>query len=236
MCHNPEISALFFFIGVSVSAYVYNYSPSIRKTQIHFLLLFYSLMELLQTIQYYYVNKCDNIINRISTEIAYVLVILQPLLWNIFFYINSSKCEKYIFSTAIYLCLMWMAVNIFARLTYKVINKPQTQEHSVFASDKVCTRKDNSHLYWTWTSSHLYELNANFLTYTMLWFIPALSSSSQYWYALIVMLGGVIGAIFGYTNNIQEIYYTFTASWCFISVPIVLAVMAKIIYNNNIRL
>ncbi len=231
MCYNPQTSALFFCIGISVSAYVYNYSPSLRKTQIHLLLLFYSLMELLQTVQYYYVNQCDNIINKISTEIAYVLVIVQPLIWNIFFYINSDKCEKYIFNTAIYLCLAWMAVNIFSRLTHKILFKPQTQEHSVFASDKVCTRKKNSHLYWTWTSSHLYELNANFLTYSMLWFIPALTSSSQYVYALIVILGGVFGALFGFIDNVNEIYYTFTASWCFISIPIVLAVMGKLIYN-----
>jgi hypothetical protein len=232
MCYNPETSALFFFIGISTTIYVYNYSPFLRKTQIHLLLFFYSLMELLQTIQYYYVNQCENIINKILTEIAYILVIFQPLIWNIFFYINSNKCEKYIFSTAIIMCLVWMIVNIFARVSYKRINKPQTQEHSVYASDKVCTRKMNSHLYWTWTSAHLYELNANFLMNIMLWFIPALTSSSQYYYALIIMFGAVMGALFGYTNNIDEIYYTFTASWCFISIPIVLFVMLKIIYNK----
>jgi hypothetical protein len=189
-------------------------------------------MELLQTIQYYYVNKCENIVNKISTEIAYIFVIFQPLIWNIFFYINSTSCEKYIFSTAIYLCLFWMSVNIFSRITYKVINKPQTQEHSVFASDKVCARKLNSHLFWTWTSSHLYELNSNYLSYLMIWFIPALNSSSHFYNALIIMFGAIIGAVFGYKNNISEIYYTFTASWCFISIPIVLGVMVKLIYNK----
>jgi len=234
MCYNPETSAFFFLMGITSSLYVYNYSPSLRKTQIHLLLLFYSFMELLQTIQYYYVNKCENIINIMLTEIAYIFVILQPLLWNTFFYINSNTCEKYIFSTAMYLCLVWIAVNVFSRVTYKIINKPQTQEHSVFASDKVCTRKINSHLFWTWTSAHLYELNANFLTYSMLWFVPALTSSSQKYYALIIMIGGCLGALFGYTNNISEIYYTFTASWCFISVPIVLSVMIHIMINKKI--
>jgi hypothetical protein len=69
----------------------------------------------------------------------------------------------------------------------------------------------------------------------MLWFIPGLTSSTQFYYALIVMLGGVFGVIFGYTNNVNELYYTFTAAWCFISIPIVLFVMIKILYNNNIK-
>ena len=226
MCYTPEISAVFFCIGVSTAIYVYTSIPSARKTHIHFLLLFYSLMELLQTVQYFYVNQCDNIINKLSTELAYILVIVQPLAWNTYFYYNSNKCEKHIFTAAIYMCLVWMAVNVYSRLTYKVVNKPQTQDNSVFASDKVCVRKMHSHLYWTWTSSNLYELNANFLSYLMLWFIPALTSS-QLSDALIVIIGGLIGAAFGYTNNISEIYYTFTASWCFISVPIVMSVLAK---------
>ena len=38
MCYNPETSALFFCIGITTTLYVYIYSPSLRKTKIHFLL------------------------------------------------------------------------------------------------------------------------------------------------------------------------------------------------------
>jgi len=54
-------------------------------------LLFYSLMEFLQTVQYFYVNQCSSATNTFLTEIAYVLVIVQPLMWNLFFYYRSDK-------------------------------------------------------------------------------------------------------------------------------------------------
>jgi len=232
MCYNPEQSFSFFIIGIITTTYIYLYEPLIRKTEIHLIILFYSMMELLQTIQYFYVNQCDNIINKILTEFAYILVIFQPLIWNIFFYINSINYEKNIFLTAIYLCLFWMLINVISRLLYKKVFATQTQNNSVFASDKVCTRKINSHLYWTWTSANFYELNANYLTYLMLWFIPALISKSNFKYSLILIISSIIGAIYGYTYNLGELYFTFTAAWCFISVPIVLVVLFYMLYTK----
>jgi hypothetical protein len=232
MCYSPQQSFLFFSIGIITTIYIHLYETVIRKTNIHLLLLFYSIMELLQTVQYFYVNQCDNIINNILTEFAYILVIVQPLMWNIFFYINSNSCEKNIFLTAIYLCLVWMCVSILSRILYKKAFKPQTQQNSVFASDKVCTRKINSHLYWTWTSAHLYELNANFLTYSMIWLIPALISKSGFYYAVLLIIAGIIGAMYGYTYDVNEIYFTFAASWCYVSVPIILVAIFYMLYSK----
>jgi len=236
MCYNPQQSFTFFGIGIITTIYIYLYEPIIRKTYIHLLLLLYSMMELLQTIQYVYVNQCDNIMNKILTECAYILVIFQPLLWNIFFYINSNNCEKNIFLTAIYLCLFWMCINILSRVLYKKTFTTQTKQNSVFASDKVCTKKIYSHLYWTWTSANFYELNANYLTYLMLWLIPALISKSNSHYSLILIIGAIIGLIYGYTYNLGELYYTFVASWCFISVPIVLVILFYMLYKKNINI
>ena len=232
MCYTPTQSFFFFVVGITTAIYIYCCNSFLRKTHIHLILLFYSAMELLQTIQYSYVNQCDNMINKILTEIAYVLVIVQPLIWNIFFYYNSDKYEKYIFLTAIYLCLAWIVVNVSARLLYKKVFIPQKPQDSAFASDKVCTRKIHSHLYWTWTSAHFYEFNANYLMYVLLWFIPALISKSSFYYAIIIILSSIIGLMYGYTHNPSELFITFTAAWCFISIPIVLAVMFYLIYSK----
>jgi len=233
MCYNSEQSFSFFGIGIISSLYIYLYQPLIRKTYIHFILLFYSAMELLQTIQYFYVNQCDNMINKILTEFAYILVIVQPLMWNIFFYINSINYDKPIFLTAIYLCIIWLFINILSRVLYKKVFSTQTQQNSVFASDKVCTRKINSHLYWTWTSANFYELNANYLTYLMLWLIPALISKSNYQYSILLIIGAILGAFYGYTYNLGELYWTFASSWCFISVPLVIFMIFYMIYKNK---
>lgn len=234
MCYNEKQSFFFFIIGIITVLYILK-DPILRKTNIQFVLLFYCCMELLQSIQYFYVNQCENIINKVLTEFAYVLVILQPLIWNIFFYTNSNKYEKYIFMTAIYLCLCWIAVNVASRLLYKKIFVPQKAENSAFASDKVCTKKLHSHLYWKWTSAHFYEFNANFLMYVLLWFVPALISKSSFHYAILILFGAMVGAMYGYTYDPEELYLTFTAAWCYISVPIVLCVLAQIIYSKYIK-
>jgi hypothetical protein len=235
MCYNSNQSFLFFIVGIITVFYIYLNDPILRKTNIHLVLLFYCAMELLQTVQYFYVNQCENWINKVLTEFAYVLVIFQPLIWNLFFYTNSDKYEKYIFLTAIYLCLCWMFVNICSRLLYKKVYIPQTPRDSAFADDKICTKKLHSHLYWVWTSANFYEFNANYLMYVLLWFIPALISKSSFYYAIIIIIGAFIGAMYGYTHNADELYLTFTAAWCFISVPIVLAVMFKIIYTKYVK-
>ena len=121
-------------------------------------------------------------------------------------------------------------MNILSRLLYKKAFVSQTQQNSAFASDKVCTRKINSHLYWTWTSANFYELNANYLFYLMIWLVPALISKSNFYYALILILGGIFGAIYGYKNNSEELFFTFASSWCFISVPIMLFIIFYMLY------
>uniref|UniRef100_A0A6C0B7J4 Uncharacterized protein n=1 Tax=viral metagenome TaxID=1070528 RepID=A0A6C0B7J4_9ZZZZ len=88
------------------------------------LLLFYSGMEILQGIQYYIVNECNNPINKLLTEVAYLFVLLQPLMWNFFYYTNSEKCEKNIFVTGMALSLSWIIVNIYIYIyTFTVYNK-----------------------------------------------------------------------------------------------------------------
>ena len=188
-------------------------------------------MELLQGIQYYYVNQCSNKINIILTECAYVLVILQPLIWNIYYYFNSDKYDKYIFITAIYLYICWIIVNIYGRLTYDKNKSPQTQDNSVYASDKICTKKNKTHLYWEWTSANYRDLNANFLTYLLLWFIPALISNKHRITSIILIISALVGA---YITYLSKEPYIFTSVWCYISVPIVLIIILNIFFNKKI--
>ena len=231
MCYNSTISFTFFSIGILTTLYIFLFVPFIKKTYIYLLLLFYSFMELLQGIQYYYVNQCSNKINIILTECAYVLVILQPLIWNIYYYFNSDKYDKYIFITAIYLYICWIIVNIYGRLTYDKNKSPQTQDNSVYASDKICTKKNKTHLYWEWTSANYRDLNANFLTYLLLWFIPALISNKHRITSIILIISALVGA---YITYLSKEPYIFTSVWCYISVPIVLIIILNIFFNKKI--
>jgi hypothetical protein len=221
MCYNSEMSFYFAAVGLLTTCYIYLFEERIVKTGIQYILIFYTLMELLQGFQYYFVNQCSNAMNILLTEFAYVLVILQPTLWNLFYYANSNSCDKNIFITAIWLSVAWIIVNVLSRVLYGKISGPQTKQNSVFASDKVCTKKKLTHLYWEWTSVNFGELNANFLTYLLIWFIPALISTKFRSSSFILILSAIAAA---FASIIAKETFTFTSLWCYVSIPVTLSV------------
>ncbi len=90
MCYTPSMSFGLFITGVIFTYFFYVNKKIIKDEYFYMIVLFYSFMELLQTIQYFYVNQCDNPINVILTNIAYLHVIVQPLMWNTYFYLISD--------------------------------------------------------------------------------------------------------------------------------------------------
>jgi hypothetical protein len=187
------------------------------------ILAFYTLMELLQTLQYQITNECDNPINVFLTEVAYVFVIVQPLIWNMFFYANAAPNEALLFMSGIALATVWVLFNVAGRVLYTPANA-QTSKDSVFASNKVCTYRDISHLYWKWNTANLGDLNANFLMHLMIWFIPALISLTQRTTASIILAGAAVSALYAaYVGQAEA----FTAAWCYISIPIVYLACAQ---------
>ena len=224
MCFNSPISFSFAVIGFLSAAYIFLYS-ALKKTGIQYILIFYSLMELLQGIQYFFINQCSNLWNIYLTEFAYILVILQPLIWNFYYYKNSNVLDKNIFITAIWLAVAWMIVNIFSRITYDKNGDPQTKQNSVYASDKVCTKKKLSHLYWEWTSANFNDLNANMLTYLMIWLIPALITSKFRKGSIVLICSSLLAA---YVSYIKKEIFVFSSLWCYISIPTVLILMISI--------
>lgn len=100
-----------------------------------------------------------------STNLAYLLVIVQPLMWNVYFGYNARlEYDGGLFDAAIGLCLLWILVNLSARLQIFSDAPLQTQNHSIYAGP-VCVKRDASHLYWKWTATNYRDLNANMLMY-----------------------------------------------------------------------
>lgn len=221
MCYNPEISFTFFGLGIISTLYIVFFNKKLLNEHFPLLILFYSGMELLQGMQYHYVNNCSHFMNKLLTEIAYVYVIVQPLLWNFFFYINSDSCDKRIFVTGMVLATIWLIANLTSRLIYKPSNS-LTPADSAFANNTVCTKRKTAHLYWKWTIGNMGEFRATFLTYLLIWFVPALVSSKFRTVSIILMASAILGAFMSYSAGDIE---TFTATWCYISVPMVLAVI-----------
>ena len=222
MCYNSEMSFAFASIGIVALAYLYTYKKSIAASGIQYLLIFYIFMELLQGIQYFFVNQCSNFVNIFLTEIAYILVLVQPLMWNMFYYFNSVESDKKVFLVAIVSFVVWMILDISARVMYDKTGNNKTKKHGFFAGDKVCTKKQKTHLYWEWTSANFGDLNATVLSYYLIWFIPALFSSQFRNTSILMMVLALFSAFIAMLNNE---FFTFASLWCYISVPIFVCVI-----------
>ena len=222
MCYNSEMSFAFASIGVVALAYLYTYKKSITASGIQYLLIFYIFMELLQGIQYFFVNQCSNFVNIFLTEIAYILVLVQPLMWNMFYYFNSAESDKKVFLVAIVSFIIWMISDIWARVMYDKTGNNKTKKHGFFAGDKVCTKKQKTHLYWEWTSANFGDLNATVLSYYLIWFIPALFSSQFRNTSILMMVLALFSAFIAMLNNE---FFTFASLWCYTSVPIFVCVI-----------
>jgi len=234
MCYSTPVSFSFALVGFSVATYLLT-NNVLKYNYLSLLLYFYSTMELLQGVQYYYVNECGNTINYLLTEFAYILVIVQPFLWNFFYFSNSNNCDKKIFLTGMALSVCWTFVHIFTRLYYTKENGMKYSD-SFYATDSnnekdgVCTKKKKYHLYWQWTSANFYDLNPTMLMYLLIWFVPALLSNKHRNSSFIIIMSFFVALFNSYYYN--ELF-TITSLWCYISVPIVLLVILEIFLKKK---
>lgn len=218
MCFSPTMSGSFFVVGFILAIVTY-VNPKIRKTYMFVPLAFYTMMELLQTIQYFYVNQCDSKVNKTLTEIAYVLVIVQPLLWNTVFYLRAKQAKhKSIHLLGMVMSAVWLVGNAYARVFYSP--DKANDECGFFNHNKTCTYRDSkdSHLYWRWTTNHYRDFTANYFMYLCLWFLPALLVAENRLFGLIFAVGAAIG--WGITKKYGSTDVEFPATWCYMSIPI----------------
>lgn len=222
MCYTAPISYGLAVIGFVTAGYITAFSNRLRMTHIQWILVFYGFMELLQGIQYAYVNNCSHFMNKVLTEIAYMFVVVQPFIWNLFFYVNSDKCEKNYFAVGMAIALVWMFVHILSRLMYRLDHPKLTKVDSTAAGTQTCTRQQVYHLYWEWPMYNFGEFRATYLTHLLIWFVPALLSSRFRMAALILVGSAIVSGIIVYMLGEPHV---FTSAWCWVSVPIVLFVL-----------
>lgn len=218
MCFSPEISGTFFVMGTIVTVYTYLYQSKFAKYN-YFTIGFYTLMELLQTLQYFFVNDCESKWNVVLTNVAYVFVIVQPLMWNTLYFYRSKGCsDRNIFKLAIILCIVWILWNVIMRVMYREERDAKYAACGGFTSTKTCTLRDpNKHLYWQWTSAYVPGVSAEFFMYLALWFVPALISQHEFYYGFGLMLTAFFTVLFVYMYGGR--YEEFPSTWCLTSIP-----------------
>jgi len=231
--------------------------PRLRSQLVYVPFAFYTCMELLQGWQYSHVNRCGSPANAISTEIAYLLVIVQPLMWNAIYYYRSSACacayacERNLFTVGMVMGVVWIVFSVAARLLHGVGGRSDTtadahsyvpEQHAgayrpgaPFATSEEeasaegaagCTLQATpiNHLHWRWASADFSGLDANWLMYLAVWFVPALISASQRRNALFAASAAAIAA--AVTWRTGAVAAEFSSLWCLYSVPFLVAALA----------
>lgn len=219
MCFSPLISGTFAIIGAvcTVIAYVH---PRLRKQYTYILFAFYTLMEAFQTVQYSTVNQCGTFTNRALTEFAYLLVIVQPIMWNAIFYARVPPAQKRIFLVAILTCVVWICMHVMSRIPGLVQEFGLSSD--VSAHQVTCTRRrtEQSHLYWQWSMADFHGMNANWLMYLCVWFIPCLVVAQTRSAGMALVIGALIGALITYKAGAK--WAEFASTWCYISIPMMM--------------
>ena len=215
MCYTPEMSAAFAIIGAVMTYYMYKRRDKMKFVWIIF--LFYTLMEVLQTLQFRTLNKCSSAENQLLTQVALVFVIVQPLLWNYYFYTTkaNNQFRRGVFTLGMVLSILWIVAYL---MRYGGWEKGDGED---MMRGPLCTRKEgDEHFYWTFPMSKDHALTANFFMYLAIWFIPLFFSDDGASGAVWIVAGALLA--YALATRTKKARMTFASTWCYISVPLLI--------------
>ena len=224
MCFNQKYSATFAILGI-ISLLVIRNNPPKGNNLLYIPIIFYTLMEILQTFQYSYVNKCDSM-NKFLTEISYILILVQPLMWNLIFLFkkrNPSLTSFHIgiLYCAVVLCIIWILAHVLRRFkAYSSYNpsKYKNEMNELTSGSNTCTYKeDNQHLYWNYELFSQPGIDANWFMYLALWFIPGLLVPGEK-ITIFTLVAGFVGS-FLYIKFKNHNRHIVPSLWCLSSGP-----------------
>jgi len=222
MCFSQEMSAAFAALGLFSSWWIWSKTSN---TQLASGVFFFFTMELLQSIQYFFIAPnidsplCDTFINQFLTIAGYLHICLQPYFCHV---INASltKNAKYIDRYLVIkrLCLIGGGM-LFARWALSYVwattlgDQPSTEW---LRGNKVCTFRGNYHLAWSVPMADPTYVIPGAAIHSFLMFAP--------FFALYEKKGMVIQGIFLFaagpylasivTPNLMEQ----ASVWCFFSI------------------
>jgi hypothetical protein len=180
------------------------------------IILFYTAMELLQTIQYSYADQCNTRMNFVLTIIAHILVCVQPALWN-WYRIKKNKNTVPIFRAFFWAGIVFV-VFYTASLLYGLYSPDAIfplEEMNV--SPITCTIQGPSHICWMLPYASFKGLEPNYFTYVLIWFFPTLYEDKAvvikviFWLSQIILVG--LTTLSSHENN---------SVWCLWSIPLII--------------
>lgn len=176
MCWSSNASLVFALLGMSYSLYVFKnhkkYNIVDRMT-----IFFYTIMEVTQFIQYYYIEQCT-LMNYHLTIFAHVLVWIQPFLTNYYGYVETKK-DKQVFVFAMIMSFVVFVVSCTQLYLGEYCDSCDKLDNMLNVGNTTCTTMGTVHLQWQFKYASLRGFNTNWLMYTLLVLLPHIFHSES---------------------------------------------------------
>jgi len=214
MCFDQRTSLIFSLLGVILTIILHKITRNYRFSVGAF---YFFLMEFLQAIQYSFIDRCDDPMNKVLTVLGYLHVCFQPFFLNLIISGTNPHPDKQLeFRFVLKLTLLGgiLMVSRFLLSPYTPI--PYRSECSTewMRGDKLCTYSGNVHLAWTVPAYEAsYLASSPNLHFTLMFFPFFIIDYRLIISGIILMLTGPILSMY-ITDNFHEQ----PSIWCFFSI------------------
>uniref|UniRef100_A0A6C0I7P1 Uncharacterized protein n=1 Tax=viral metagenome TaxID=1070528 RepID=A0A6C0I7P1_9ZZZZ len=204
MCYTQEISLSIATIGFIYALYLMK-----RNIYASIGVAYFSFMELLQFIQFYYINQCNNYYNKLLTQIGYLHICFQPLFINIWLSAFTNKINY----TYIYMSIA-AGILLASRLFYVNDDMICDINNEPLCGINTCTYMGNKHLAWNirLRAAGSYWFTPSIGLHFFMFVIPVLVAFKSKPIIAILLTGPFIAMYI--SNNIEEEKNEIPTIWC----------------------
>jgi len=204
MCFSENISLTIGIVGILSSIYFYpkNIYASLG-------IGYFALMEIIQFFQYKVIDQCDNIYNKLLTNIGYIHICFQPLFFNLWLFAFIKK------PNFIFIYMSFFAGLLLASRLFFVKNKELCDNKNEPLCGKItCALSGSKHIAWNirLRAAGKYWFTPSIGLHFFMWVIPALTILKIKPIIAILLTGPYFGYLL--TNNIHEA----PAIWCYTAI------------------
>jgi hypothetical protein len=220
MCFTYEISVCLSLYGCAISYYFYYH-----KSRLFYTIGYFTLMEILQTAQYWVVAddinspQCNTFWNKLLTTVGFIHICYQPYFINLYYEIvyGDSITIPY-FTIVKRLCLAGGTMLLsrhFQRIAFDE-SYSNYLDTEWLNGDKLCTYKSQLHFAWSVPMADVSYYVPSTNMHFFLFFVPlmVMYENKRLAYRSVFMF--ITGPLFAsyMTNNLQEQ----ASIWCFVSI------------------
>eukprot|EP01028_Stygiella_incarcerata_P009021 TRINITY_DN40_c0_g1_i1.p1 TRINITY_DN40_c0_g1~~TRINITY_DN40_c0_g1_i1.p1 ORF type:complete len:243 (-),score=32.60 TRINITY_DN40_c0_g1_i1:54-782(-) len=223
MCFNQPMSLTFALMGLAVAAYVYIVK---KNTSMAIGIMYFFGMEFLQFWQYFFIDDCESMVNRVLTYVGFLHICFQPYFTHMMSSSFSKGNSRRVWNFTMRLCLIAGFYIVFSSAMAPWSPRPSTEETPSFdwlRGKRLCTYSGVYHLAW---SVPLYEptyFMPNLFLHFFVMFAPFFA-----WGSLFMALQGAILFATGplLSSYITPNLHEQASIWCFFSIMQVTVMVA----------